>query len=447
MIFVPLLLRGQQSPTMYFMGGIPQRTFINPAFQPECKFVAGMPGFGQLQIDAGFSGFAINDLMDFSGAYIELKMDEVIKKMPQVNQLYSSMYYQPVFLGFRFLKRHFFTFDMKPRYDVRFFFPKDLFGMVWEGNGHEDYLGKRISFDHSGLEVSLTNEFSLGYSVKITKGLVLGTRVRMIQGVLNIQTERFMAGITTDAENFGLTLDGDIRINASYPAFLLDTSFNLAKNSGGIPFLSSNAIDYMNDNKGFGCDFGFSYTIAKRFQISASVNDIGSILWRAHPINFQTKGTFSFEGIDVTGMIQGDTTALFDKDQFLDSLMEIFHLDTTFNGYTQRMIPILNFGFGWFITRNDNFGILAQNQIYHGVWYPRIRVSYNHRFGRVLSLSGSYGLERGNYKNVGVGMSLKTGLVQFYLLTDNLFSFLDPLSAQSVGLIIGMNWMIGKSPK
>jgi hypothetical protein len=433
----------QPSATLYHMAGIPQRSFLNPAFQPEAGGFTAMPGFGMINLQVGNSGFNYSDIVVYTDTGKTISFDKILGSMPSVNRLYAEFSYQPVAFGFRFLKKGYFTFDMGPRTSVQFFYPKDLFGLAIKGNGHEDYLGKRISFDNMGMEVSFTNDVSIGYSHQIFNGFTLGVRGRFIQGLVNLHTEKFILGLTTDEESFHLTADADVKVSTSVPEFLLDTA---ALRNNATSWFIDQTRAYLKKNQGWGLDIGASYKVMDRLLISASINDLGYIKWGGDPVNISSKGEYTFTGLDFSGMIQGNDMDE-QVDKLLDSIRSIFSPDTTYLPYTQRLVPSLNIGAGFYITRDDVVGAHLRNQFYNGLWFPQITFSYNHRFGRVLSLSGSYGLERGSYTNLGVGMALKLGSFQYYLITDNLMAFAFPLSARSVNVVTGINWLFRHKPE
>jgi hypothetical protein len=449
LLLMPFGLSAQQpSATLYYMTGIPNRAFLNPAFQPDCKGFLGMPGLSQIEVDIGNSGFSFNDVMIKQDTTYTIDLEKAIGSMPAVSQLGANVGVHPIAFGFRFLRKGYFTFEMAQRSSVQLFYPKDMFGLAWKGNAHEDYLGKRISFDHMGLEVTLTNEISAGYSHQIFKGFTLGVRGRAIQGIANLHTERFLMGLTTDADDFAITADLDMKINANLPFVNLDSLMN-----GVVPDIYvdldevlNEGFGYLNNNTGYSFDLGASYFLSNRLFLSASVNDIGYISWQGSPHNFTSKGTFTFTGLDLQPFINGDSISSEQLiKEFTDSLIEIFNIEHTTKGYTQRLIPTLNLGAGLYISKDDVIGFHLRNQFYNGLYFPKMTISYNHRFGRMLSLSGSWGLERGNFTNIGVGLSLKTGPFQYYLISDNAMAFAKPFSAKRINVQTGMNWVFGRN--
>ena len=56
----------------------------------------------------------------------------------------------------------------------------------------------------------------------------------------------------------------------------------------------------------------------------------------------------------------------------------------------------------------------------------------------------SAGYNTGRYLNVGAGMVLRGGPVQFHLLTDNLSGLIKPTKAHGVDVRFGINFLIGR---
>lgn len=437
----------QHSTTLYYMSGVPQKTFVNPALRPESRGFMGTPGISMMQLHVGNTGFGFNDVITRNDTSFTVDIDKMLSGMPAVSRMYTSLYYQPVAFGFSFLRRGYLTFAMAPVMSVEFFYPRDLFGMIWKGNGHEDYLGKRISFDGTGVEMSLTNEISVGYSHQITKRLTLGMRYRYINGLVNLHTEKFLAGITTDADDFGMTFDLDARIHASAPLINFDSLSSFDLGGYSTKELLESGLTYLDKNKGQAYDFGFSYRLMQRFFLSGSVNNIGSITWAGNPFTLQSQGSFAFNGIDLTSMITGDSTEEFSVEDLLDSVLNQFTIDTLRNTYTQVLTPSVNLGAAFYLTRDDAIGFLWRNQFYQGNWFPKMTLSYNHRFGRILSISATYDIEAGSYKSIGAGIALKLGPFQYYLITDNALAFAYPLDTRQVSFLTGINWIFGSKPR
>lgn len=447
MLTTGLNIHGQHSDVLYNMGAVPQRSYINPAFQPESRWFIGMPGFSQVQFMTGNSGFSFEDVRLKTDSGFTFSMDNILKTMPSVNRLYSYFHYQPLAFGFRIFKKGYFTFDLMPKTQFSFYYPKDMIGLAWKGNASEDYLGKRISFDNMGIEFSQTIEFSAGYSHEIFKGFNLGVRGRLLSGILNIHTDKFLMGLTTDANTFNIKADADVKINFSVPDMLVDSALNLIVDDIDVNTAINDGFHYLKENRGYAFDIGFSYLINDRIFVSGSVNDIGYINWNGNPYNISAKGEFAFEGFDISEIITDEKKFEDIADEFLDSIVDIFLPDTTQNAYKQVLAPSINIAAGIYTTGNSSAAVVFRNHFYKGTWMPRFTLSYNQRLGRILSLSLSYGMERGSFSNIGVGFALKLGPLQYYIVTDNALAYAYPFDAQNVSVMTGINWIFGSKPK
>ncbi len=433
----------ERSATMYNMSMLPGRSFINPAFQPEAKFFFGTPGFSQINTEFVNSGFSFNDLFEPTDTGYILTPDRMIDNMPSINQLGVNMHLRPFAFGFRFLKNGYFTFDISPRVGVNYYYPRDLFGFLWKGNAHEDYLGERIGFDQMGIDVLVANEFSIGYSHQLFDALTVGFRGKLLFGIANISTTSSAVGLTTNADNFHLHIDADIEAKMSVPFVLYDSLFD-----GKDPLLNDDitlddGLDYLKNNRGYAIDLGGTWMIRDRFLLSAAVNDIGYIDWGGNPSVLRAQGEFAFEGFDFTPLVVDDGDTEMDDliEDLVDSLRAAFDFNHTSSAYRQWLTPTVHLGFGMKTYKEDMAAILLRSRFYQGVWYPKLTASYNMRVGRWLNLAASYGIERGNFTNLGIGFAIKAGPMQFHLISDNALAFFEPFSAKSVSVVAGLNWV------
>ncbi len=438
------LFAQQPSATLYHMAALPDRAFLNPAFQPQAKLYIGSPGFTQLHFEIGNTGFSFNDIFRKTDTGFVIDPGKTIESMPPLGRIGADFLYKPIAFGFRVFKQGYFTFDAGPRFSLQYYYPKDLFGFVWKGNAHEDYLGKRVSFDNMGIEMSLINEISAGYSHQVFKGVTIGVRAKMINGIANIHTERSILGLTTDADDFGLTVDLDYRIRANAPLIDFDSLITGTPPEDFDPaVLQKEGLDYLKKNRGFAWDIGATWLLYDRIFLSAAVNDLGYIDWRGNPFTVESKGTFTFTGFDLNEFINNGVE--FDTliKELTDSIINIFEVKTGNKGYRQHLTPHIQIGAGLYISRDDMVGFHLRNKFYKGMWFPKLTLSYNHRFGRLLSVSGSYGMERGNFTNLGIGVAVKIGFLQYYLITDNALAFFYPLSAKGVNILTGFQYVFG----
>jgi len=448
--FLGIATRGQEhSAALYNMTLIPDRAYINPAFQPEARFYFGMPGFAMLNVEAGNSGFSFNDVFHETDTGYVVDPDRLLDRLPKVGQLGFNMHHRPLAFGFRFLKNGYFTFDVSNRMSFQFYYPKDMFGLVWKGNAHEDYLGERISFDRLGVEFMMTNEMSVGYSHRIADQVTIGLRGKLISGIANITSSKSEIGFTTQPDNFHLSMDVDYQGHISAPFVDFDSLF-----ATGDPMLTGfdqsmirPGLDYLKHNRGYAVDIGGTWLILERFLLSASLNDLGYIDWKGNPATFRAAGEFDFSGFDFNPVIAGDESMDDILEELQDSILNSMDFTTSNGSYRQWLNPTSFLGLNVKTYGKDMIGVLLRSRFYKGAWYPRLTLSYNLRVGRWANLSASYGMERNNFRNLGLGVAINAGPFQYYLITDNALAFDNPFSAKTIHVLTGINWVFGTRPK
>jgi hypothetical protein len=288
----------------------------------------------------------------------------------------------------------------------------------------------------------------LGYSHRFSENLFVGIRGKALFGMANITTTReSKLGFTTDADDFGLAVDMDYQANMTFPQINYDSLFNGGKVEFDNDALLQDGYRYLMNNRGYSIDLGGSWLLMDRFHFSAAVNDIGYIDWNGNPGNLRAKGSFSFEGFDVTPYFTDEKNWDELSEELMDSLKGAFTFETTQVAYRQWLNPTVYAGFGIVTFGKDQASVLLRNKFYKGLWYPKLTLSYNLRVGRVLNVAASYGLERGSLANIGVGLGVKLGPMQYFIITDNALAFMDPFSAKTMNVVTGLNFLFGTKPK
>ena len=64
---------------------------------------------------------------------------------------------------------------------------------------------------------------------------------------------------------------------------------------------------------------------------------------------------------------------------------------------------------------------------------------YQRRFGRVLSLKGTYTVDKYSFTNIGLGANFQMGPVNFYVLADNLLNYSNIADSHYASLQFGFN--------
>ena len=83
---------------------------------------------------------------------------------------------------------------------------------------------------------------------------------------------------------------------------------------------------------------------------------------------------------------------------------------------------------------------------YNKQFYPAMTLSWNSKFGRVLSASVSYTAMRGNFTNLGAGLAINGGPEQFYIVSDNIIGTATG-NVKNLSVRFGWNHTFGRKKR
>jgi len=184
-------------------------------------------------------------------------------------------------------------------------------------------------------------------------------------------------------------------------------------------------------------DLGATYKLTERWELSASIIDLGSITWQQDVAQFKSDGTYEFDGVDVD-LSNENTGSGFDD--FADTLVEAFNFEETQGGnYTKSLMSQVFAGANFFVTPNHVFGALYHARIWNGTWYHDIGINYQGRLARDFQIIGGYSIINGVAHNIGAGLQAKLGPVQLFVLTENLVGAIAYQGLQTTNVRLGIN--------
>ncbi len=471
-LFLVTNLSGQHSNTMYFLKNVPQSSYLNPAKQFRCNFYLGFPGISSVYLNydnnsLDFDDFIFKGKGEYADSLITFlhpsyDLDMFLNKLKTRNILSQEVNASIFSLGFR-AKNLYFTFDIQERVSAKVSFPKDFISILLKGNAN--FVGKTADFSGFGVDFNGYLEFGLGVSSKIGDKLTFGTRGKLLFGQANLTTNKPAPdmGLYTDPTTFNMKFHSNISLNVSGPIDVIienDTikDIDIKEDPDYLDILLNSK------NMGFGLDLGVEYRIQDLFTLSASVIDLGFIRWTQDTYNFTQDGEFEFKGFDVSsGMtINGDWNFEDEAETLLDSIVDLFDIQNEGNAYTTYLTPKIYLGGSVNITDQLNFGILSRSEIYGGKIRESLTFSANTLLAKFLTFSLSYSMMNNTYDNLGMGFGIKSGPLQFYLVSDhipvtfNQIRFEDngdetiipiPASLRSINLRFGFNWIFGCKQK
>jgi hypothetical protein len=426
----------QRNFSLYNMDNTPQAHYMNPAFKPMSNVYISFP-LGMQSFGVSHSGFTYQDIIRRKNdTLMELTPATAISKMAKINHINVEAQNEIFGLGLR-IKKNYFSFAVMNRTQFNFMYSRDLFKFAFEGNGR-DFLGERISLDGLGVNLNSYIEYGLGYNRQWNDKLSVGARFKLLSGIANVHTKKSQLGIHTDAETFDLTIDGSMRVNSS-------NVMHIANDTTGQNAMNMYEYAYNFKNMGFGIDAGANYKFSDKFSINASVVDLGFINWKTNTQNYVSNDVnYTFKGVDFNGFFQ-DSTVIFDR--LSDSLEQVFSYAENTESYRSSLYTRFYIGGKYELNKKFSLHGMLYNEFVNKRYRPGAIVSANAHLGQWLTASLNYSVYGRSFANVGFGLSLRGGPIQFYIVSDNLLAFMLQTSAKNVHIMTGMGILFGKPDK
>ncbi len=448
-LFSSSMLNAQNNNTIYFMDRLPQSSLLNPSFQPNYNFYIGLPVLSSINMNAGTNFMSFSDIIFKSSEMDSLitilhpsyNIDDFIGKLNDRNYLGPDMHVNLFRLGVRY-RDMFFNLSVSERMSMRASLPKDLF--VFGLKGNEEFLGRKADFSNLGVDFNYYREFALGASYPVNERLTVGGTGKLLFGMGNISIADHDISLYTDPESYNMIMSSRFTVNMSMP---FDLEYDEEGNIKDIvPHFDDDDYNYSEfifntQNAGMAIDLGATYRFSDDITFYGSVTDLGFIKWNSNVNNISMDGEFEFEGFDIAEIINDDNDKYFDN--LLDSIVDIFNFTDTQNSFTRGLGTRIYLGGTYQFNDMLKFGALSRSEIRGGNFMQAMTLSANADFTRWLSASMSYSMMNHSYNNVGMGLGIRGGPIQFYLLSDNINTLFMPHRSQNVNLWFGLNLVFG----
>jgi hypothetical protein len=421
-------INAQTSHILYFMN-LPQKSTLNPAFQPSGRTYVGLPVSDiSFRLDNNFLSFS--DL--FSGGVISDStftflepgedLDKFIANLGDKNSLEPQVGIQLFGLAFTVGQDLRISFDITERIDANIVLPGDLLRLGIEGN--EAFIGRNIDLSSLRTDVKYYHEMGFGASKNITEKLRVGARVKLLSGVAaGCLTNN---GLTlTVNQDFTHTLNADLALNLTAPvAFTTDEDGLI----NGVE-VDDDRFDKGNDvmsyllgfkNPGLSIDLGAEYRFNDMFAVSAALTDIGFIRWKEDRSELSLRTTIEMNGLTLQDVY--DESLSFDEllNWTVDSIknsIEIVDAPAAFSTYLPFSVTA---GFSFTPASFFTAGVLSQTRFEGKQVHEAFTLSGNINIGNTFSTTLAYTLANRRYDNLGFGMAVRGGFFQFFALVDNI---------------------------
>lgn len=417
------------------MHDVPQSAYVNPAIQPRCNLLIGIPALNSLYINATSTGFSYNDL---SAGETLLDIERIAKNLHTIDYITTELHANLITVGYKY-SDFYISFNIAEKVNAKVFYPSNLIELAVFGN--EKLIGKTLTTRGLGANISHLREYSLGIAHDADEDLSWGVRAKLIFGKANITTRSKPFSFSVQDESYNLLAEWAAQVNASFP---LVVSTNEQNEVTGIEPGEINILKYLlnSSNLGLGFDAGIIFR-SEPITWSASVLDFGATWWRSDTHQFNNTGSFAFNGITDEDMTNPDQFL----ETMLDSVENQIKIFSNAETYASILSTKVNLGGTYQLHPNFNLGVLLRTEFYPRRPVPSLTISLNTVQLGYLAGSISYSVMNGSYNNVGIGLGLGSKNFAFHIISDNALAFIWPQKAQTANLRFGMNLLFGCSEK
>lgn len=423
-------LLAQGELTLYNMNrSLPQANELNPAFYSDQVVVVGLPAVSSIhmQYDGGPFSFANMFTKNTDGTY-EMDYDKISDKLNLINTMSLNGDISLFYLGMNFNRNHF-SLGVRQKVISSLSFDEDVANLLIYGNGHEDLLGEKISFNETSLIENAYLEFGLGYARDINDKLTVGLKFKYLLGFANVQFQNVDAYAMVGLDSIRLVHNG-------FDAYTAGESY--FEDDGHV-------MDFMEDkNTGWAMDFGVNYHLTDQLSFSAAITDLGQIVWNKGTRQYHFNPVdYTFTGFEIEDVFEEDDT----DDTFqseLDSLEVLFTANELKDvSYKTELVANACAGANLEIIPGHDIGATVNMYLNKDDAKTSFGVYYNYHRGHFFN--GVINFQcRDGYTGLGLGASLKLGMLQFYATTESFSSMLKPSKASFMDARLGINMVFGK---
>lgn len=396
--FFACVAQAQQELTLFQQHDLLQATVVNPATAHQEGLSLSLPS---AVLNYGNTGFTYNRLFDkLSNDSIQFNVPRGIDGLSAQNHMFAHLGFQWFAAAYR-LGEHQFLFSLSDKASLNIKYPKELPALLWYGNAR--FLGKEVNIAPVVKAIKY-REYALNY-VYVHSRFSFGTTLKYLTGTALAASSGNSLKLYTDPGDYSITLSSDYTFRTSDPEKLSEIFRN---NPSGVL------------NHGAAIDFGLNYQL-KKWTLSASVLDLGFIQWRNDVQTVESKGEFTFSGIDAAQFVVSDS---FNLDGYLDSLEAALGFREKDEDAISSLVPKFFVGATWKPNEKWEITTVAYSEYLDGL-HPAVMAGFNRKmqYRSFKIVPGFYyGYKNRSPYNFGFRFSLGYRPITVYVLGDNLLS-------------------------
>lgn len=418
----------QQNIGLHFMD-VWQQNLTNPAQFGKNKINIGI---GSVYNNTILEGVTIGDIINTENGQTTLDIDAAIANMNDQNSLDQYLSVETLNIGLN-LGKIGLSLSHAFKFDAFYSYPKAFPQTIFQGNAQ--FIGETVEIG-SSINLNNYNEIALGIAYQGEK-FSIGGRVKYLIGVGTAATnpDRNSATLFTDPDIYQLTLSADYELQtAGFLDYNDIDDFELQLSP------SSESLKLAGENTGLAFDIGAKVDLGK-LHLSASVLDIGSIDYKDNTRTYATKGSYTYEGVDLTPAFSGEDV---DFESGLDTLRTIFNVTENNETFTIDLASQAYVSAKYDLSKKLTVGALYYGRFSESNNKTVVALSGQMKLGKIASAGLTYSIIDDTFTNIGLNAAVKLGPVQVFALTDNLIGTVTQNDSEVINFRAGLNLVIGK---
>ena len=434
----------QNKQILYYFAELPQTLLLNPASEVNYKFHVGLPLLSGISSDFGSKGVVLSDIFANDNRSINDKIAEAIRNLSYRDFTKINTQIEILNAGFRLKDDHYLSFGFYQELDAIGYYPKDALDFISEGNA--PHVNRAFSVAGVRYKADFLGVLHTGVSKKVDDKLTIGGRFKIYSSALNVESNNNTGLFTTTGGT-----------NNIYTHYLTDVNLKF-KTSGlienneyitDVNYYLKNTI--FGSNLGLGIDVGVTYRITPQLEFSGSILDLGFINHKKNTKNTSITGNFVFEGVALEFDNDNNFENWDEIDQrFQDEIPVTDDFESYISWRPTKLNLALKYSFGDYRSKicydntYKNFYTDAIGVQLYNVFRPlssqlALTAFYEKAITNKIHTKITYTVDDFSYSNIGAGLSVQLGSVNFYGLVDNLLEYGDLSSANSASFQLGFN--------
>lgn len=444
-------LSAQISNTLYFDKQNYRQHHLNPAFQPQGKLYVGVPIGSTIAIGGGNTDLTLTDVFKTKKINGEQKTllfcdknimasDEFLNAIHGREQLHAAYRVDLFDAGYRINDKLFVSFTVSNKMESSISIPKEFFQFFFKGmeNGEKYDFG----IDKMSIAATIYNEIGGGVSAKIDENLTLGAKAKLLVGYANVSSNLRNLHMTASEDEWQVSGSGNLRITTPTKEITVtetDRVSGLKSNGGKIT---------QSQGHGFAIDAGASYKPSPELKISASVLDLGFLVWSGNIQELNPREQFSYKGLEYEVGEDASSEKWWQpyKTRFKRMLKKN---DNPKNYTTWLSTKLLLAGEYSFMDDMLSIGALSKTYFVRKATREEFVLSANFRPIEFFSGTFTYTLFDG-WNNIGIGLNGNAGPINLYAAIDHIplrYAHLSghkiPCYVRDTRVTLGMGVVIG----